>query len=118
VFTDPSCPAHRRAEPRLDALLEAEGATAAAYIYRRQPAQRAKRPTRRTRAPPSRSTSCWRARVPALCGEGRDPENRRAAEPSVLVIGIYRANAEALGASSGRTRSFSSRRQAPELVIC
>jgi len=42
------------------------------------------------------------AGYPRYAGEARDPENERAAEPSVLVIGIYRDNAATLGAWFGQ----------------
>jgi hypothetical protein len=51
-------------------------------------------------------------------GEGRDPEGRWSAEPSLLVIGIPRAEAEALGREFGQNAIvFVSRGKAPELLV-
>jgi len=109
VFTDPELVLRvREPSPRLDALLAAEGATAAAYITAATRAA-SKRPTRRTRAPAPRSTSCWRALGTALRGEARDPRTG-APRASVLVIGIYRDNAVTLARIFGQNAICSSRR--------
>jgi len=62
--------------PRLDALLEAEGATAAAYITAANP-----RGERRDRAENAAGVAALdeliaTAGYPRLAGEGRDPEGR------------------------------------------
>ena len=83
--------------PRLDALLEAAGADSAAFVTAANP-----RGERRSAAENRAAAAALRellaaAGYPLHAGEGRDPEGRWPAEPSFLVVGIYRANAEALG---------------------
>ena len=51
-------------------------------------------------------------------GEGRDPEGRWTAEPSVLIMGIPRAAAEALGRRLEQNAIvYIEKGQAPELVV-
>jgi hypothetical protein len=51
-------------------------------------------------------------------GEGRDPEGKWSAEPSVLIVGIPRAEAEALGRTLEQNAIvWIEKGKAPELVI-
>lgn len=51
-------------------------------------------------------------------GEGRDPEGRWSAEPSVLIMGIARAEAEALGRRLEQNAIvYVDKGAAPELVV-
>ena len=78
----------------LDRLLEAHGAATAAFVTAANP-----RGEERANAANEAAMAALRAslRWPWLPGEGRDPAGRWRAEPSVLVLGISRAQAEALG---------------------
>jgi len=102
--------------PDLDELLEAEGATTAAYITAANPRGEAR--------------TAWEneivnaALVQSLAGhscyegEGRDPEGRWSAERSVLVIGISRSDAQALGRVFEQNAIvFVEKGRAPELVV-
>jgi hypothetical protein len=107
VFADPEL-VLRIGEPsrRLDALLEHEGATTAAYV------------TAAASAVATLAELVAAAGYPAYPGEGRDPDGDRDAEQSLLVIGIYRANAEALGRLFGQNAIvFVEKGAAPELVV-
>jgi hypothetical protein len=104
--------------PRLDALLEAEGATAAAYITAANPRGEHRPDTRNAPGVAALDDLLAAAGYPRLPGEGRDPEGRWPAEPSVLVIGIYREHAEALGRLFGQNAIvFVEKGAAPQLVL-
>ena len=120
VFTDPELVLRiGEPSPRLDALLEAEGATAAVYITAANPRGELKTEAENESAGAALDELLARSGYPRYAGEGRDPESRRAAEPSVLVIGIYRANAQALGRIFGQNAIvFVEKGKAPELLIC
>jgi len=89
---------------RLDALLEAEGATAAAYITAANRAASQRTDAENESAGVTLDELLAKIWVPRYAGRDRDPGNRRAAEPSVLVIGIYRDNAVTLARIFGKTR--------------
>ena len=119
VFADPELVLRiGEPSPRLDALLEHEGATTAVYITAANP-----RGERRPAADNASAVSTLdelvaAAGYPSYPGEGRDPDGRWEAEPSRLVIGIYRANAEALGRLFGQNAIvFVEKGAAPELVV-
>jgi putative PIN family toxin of toxin-antitoxin system len=78
----------------LDALLETEAAATAAFLTAANP-----RGEQRSHAANEAAMQTLRASLswPFREGEGRDPQDRWPAEPSVLVIGIPRTEAEALG---------------------
>jgi putative PIN family toxin of toxin-antitoxin system len=102
-------------DPDLDRLLEAHGATTAAFVTAANPRGEA-----RPRAENEAAMAALRASLaqPWLPGEGRDPEGRWSAEPSVLVLGIARADAEALGRRLEQNAIvFVERGGAPELVL-
>jgi len=82
--------------PELDVLLDAEGATTAAFITAANPRGEKRSDTENGVANAALQSFVSAAGYPHFWGEGRDPFGSWA-EPSFLVIGIYRANAEALG---------------------
>jgi len=120
VFTDPELVLRiGEPSPRLDALLEAEGATAAAYITAANPRSEQKTDAENESAGATLDELLARSGYPRYAGEARDPENQRAAEASVLVIGIYRDNAAILGRLFGQNAIvFVEKGRPPELVIC
>jgi hypothetical protein len=120
VFTDPELVLRiREPSPRLDALLAAEGATAAAYITAANPRSEQKTDAENESAGATLDELLASAGYPRYAGEARDPENRRAAEASVLVIGIYRDNAVTLARIFGQNAIvLIEKGKAPELVIC
>jgi hypothetical protein len=81
--------------PELDELLGAEGATTAAFITAANPRGDKRPDTENGVANAALQSFVSAAGYPHYWGEGRDPFGSWA-EPSFLVIGIYRANAEAL----------------------
>ena len=78
----------------LDRLLEVHGAATAAFVTAANPCGE-----ERANAANEAAMAALRASLswPWLPGEGRDPVGRWRAEPSVLVLGISRAEAGALG---------------------
>ena len=119
VFTDPELVLRiGEPSPRLDALLEAEGATAAVYITAANPRSEQKTDAENESAGATLDELLARSGYPRYAGEARDPESRRAAEASVLVIGIYRANAEALAQLFEQNAIvFCEMGRAPELIL-
>jgi hypothetical protein len=119
VFADPDF-VLRIGEPsaRLDELLEREGATTAVFITAANPRSEQKSASENKTAGGTLNDLLDTAGYPRYEGEGRDPDKKRAAEPSVLVVGIYRANAEALGRIFGQNAIvFAEKGKAPELVV-
>ena len=101
--------------PELETLLEAQAATTAAFITAANP-----RGEPRSHAANQVATAELQAALawPFYPGEGRDPEGRWPAEPSLLVIGIPRAEAEALGRRFEQNAIvFVEKGSAPELVL-
>jgi uncharacterized protein len=99
----------------LDRLLEACGATTAAFVTAANPRGEA-----RTRAENEAAMAALRASLALawLPGEGRDSEGRWGAEPSLLVLGMARADAVALGRRLEQNAIvFIERGRAPELVL-
>lgn len=99
----------------LDRLLEACGATTAAFVTAANPRGEA-----RTRAENEAAMTALRASLALawLPGEGRDSEGRWSAEPSLLVLGMARADAVALGRRLEQNAIvFIERGRAPELVL-
>ena len=82
--------------PELDALISAEGATTAAFVTAANPRGEKRADEENGVANAALQSFVAAAGYPHFWGEGRDPFGGWA-EPSFLVIGIYRANAEALG---------------------
>jgi hypothetical protein len=119
VFADPEL-VLRIGEPsaRLDALLEHEGASTAAYITAENPRGEHRLPADNASAVATLAELVAAAGYPSYPGEGRDPDGERDAEHSLLVIGIYRANAEELGRLFGQNAIvFVEKGAAPELVV-
>jgi Protein of unknown function (DUF3293) len=82
--------------PELDQLIASEGATTAAFVTAANPRGEPRSVTENGVANAALQSFVAAAGYPHFWGEGRDPFGSWA-EPSFLVIGIYRANAEALG---------------------
>ena len=104
----------RRSAP-LDALLEAHGASSAAFVTAANP-----RGEMRSEAQNRAALAELEAGLgyPFLRGEGRDPQGRWPAEPSLLVLGMARGEAEALGRAHRQNAIvFAEKGGAPELVL-
>jgi len=101
--------------PDLDRLLDAHKAGTASFVTAANPRGEA-----RPHAENEAATAALKASLalPWLSGEGRDPEGRWSAEPSVLVLGISRSDAEALGRRLEQNAIvFVERGRAAELVL-
>lgn len=119
VFTDPEL-VLKIGEPsaRLDALLEQAGAAGAAFVSAANPRGERRDDAENTAAASALDDLVAAAGYPRHPGEGRDPQGRWPAEPSLLVLGIYRDNAEALGRLFGQNAIvFVENGRAPELVL-
>ncbi|HTM60372.1 MAG TPA: DUF3293 domain-containing protein [Burkholderiales bacterium] len=81
---------------QLDELINAEGAKTAAFVTAANPRGDKRSEKENGVANAALQSFVQAAGYPHFWGEGRDPFGSWA-EPSFLVIGIYRANAEALG---------------------
>ncbi len=102
--------------PDLDELLDAEGAATAAYITAANPHGEAMSAWKNEIANAAlvQSLSAYRC----FEGEGRDLQKRWTPERSVLVIGIPRPDAEAVGRAFGQNAIvFVEKGRAPELVM-
>jgi hypothetical protein len=82
--------------PQLDALLRSEGASSAAFVTAANPRGERRSDMENGVANAALQNFVAAAGYPHFWGEGRDPQGGWS-EPSFLIIGIYRANAEALG---------------------
>ena len=80
----------------LDALISAEGATSAAFVTAANPRGEQRSDMENGVANAALQSFVAAAGYPHFWGEGRDPQGKWS-EPSFLIIGIYRPNAEALG---------------------
>lgn len=101
----------------LDELIRAEGATSAAFITAANPRGEKRSDEENGVANAALQSFVSAAGYPHFWGEGRDPFGGWA-EPSFLVIGIYRANAEALAQLFEQAAFvFCEQGKAPELVI-
>ena len=101
----------------LDGLLRAEGATTAAFVTAANPRGEQRSDTENGVANAALQSFVAAAGYPHFWGEGRDPFGSWA-EPSFLVIGIYRANAEALGSLFEQNAIvFCELGRAPELIV-
>jgi putative PIN family toxin of toxin-antitoxin system len=99
----------------LDALLEASGAASAAFVTAANPRGESKsEPDNRAALAGLEAALAY----PFHRGEGRDPAGCWPAEPSLLVIGIARGEAEALGRAYRQNAIvFIEKGGAPELVM-
>ncbi|MGB5081407.1 MAG: DUF3293 domain-containing protein [Burkholderiales bacterium] len=104
--------------PDLDELLAAEDAATAAYVTAANPRGEARTPWQNEIANAALVQSQTAAGFSCFEGEGRDPQGRWTPERSVLVVGISRADAEAVGrAFEQNAILFVERGRAPELVL-
>jgi hypothetical protein len=102
----------------LDELLAAEDAVTAAFLTAANPRGEARTPWQNEIANAALVQSQTRAGFACFEGEGRDPQGRWTPERSVLVVGISRADAEAVGrAFEQNAVLFVERGRAPELVL-
>jgi hypothetical protein len=102
---------------RLDQLVEQEGATTAAFLTAANPRSEARSPAQNAAELAKLDEIVAAAGYPWHPGEGREPDGSWV-EPSRLVIGIYRANAETLGRLFGQNAIvFVEKGKAPELVL-
>ena len=81
---------------RLDELLDAEGAPTAIFITAANPRSEPHKPEENAAALAKLDQIVAAVGYPSRAGEGREPDGSWV-EPSRLVIGIWRENAEALG---------------------
>jgi hypothetical protein len=101
----------------LDALMHAEGARTAAFVTAANPRGQLRSAQENGVANAALQNFIASAGYPHFWGEGRDPHGSWA-EPSFLVIGIYRANAEALGQLFEQNAIvFAELGRPPELVL-
>ena len=104
--------------PDLDELLEAEGAATAAYITAANPRGEATSAWKNEIANAALVETQTKAGYRCFEGEGRDPQGRWRPERSALVVGIPRADAEAVGRAFGQNAIvFVEKGRAPELVV-
>jgi hypothetical protein len=104
--------------PEMDALFEADGAARAAFVT-------AFNPNGLPRAEDENYAAFGRlckvaeaAGCKLYLGQGMDPEGNWPPEPSLLLVGISRTAAEALGRSFGQLAIvFVEKGRAPELVV-
>ena len=102
---------------RLDQLIEQEGATTAAFLTAANPHSEPRSPAENAAELAKLDQIIAHAGYPWRPGEGREPDGGWV-EPSRLVIGIYRANAETLGRLFGQNAIvFVEIGKAPELVL-
>jgi hypothetical protein len=103
--------------PQVDALVRAEGATTAAFVTAANPRGEARSDMENGVANAALQNFVAAAGYPHFWGGGRDPRGSWS-EPSFLIIGIYRANAEALGQLFEQNAIvFFELGRAPELII-
>ena len=118
VFEDPEL-VLKIGEPsrRLDALLEEEGARTAAFLTAANPRSEPRSPGENAAALAKLDQIIAATGYPWRAGEGREPDGSWA-EPSRLVIGIYRENAEVLGRLFAQNAIvFVEKGAAPELLL-
>lgn len=102
---------------QLDALLEAEGAARAAFITAANP--HSKRRSDAENHAAFLSFNAAMSKTPYACrrGVGRDPSGNWA-EQSLLIVGMPRAEAEALGRSLGQNAIvYAEKGKVPELAV-
>ena len=102
---------------RLDALLEQEGASTAAFVTAANPRSEKKSAKENAAALEVLDQVIRIAGYPWRAAEGREPDGSWR-EPSRLVIGIYRENAEALGRLFGQNAiMFVEKGKTPQLLV-
>jgi len=104
--------------PDLDELLEADGAITAAYLTAANPRGEPASVADNDIAGTALHESLLADGLICYGGEGRDPEGRWTPEPSLLVLGISRTRAEAIGREFEQNAIvFVHKGRAPELVM-
>jgi hypothetical protein len=104
--------------PDLDALLEADGATSAAYVTASNPGGIAAGDGPNNIACLALSRAFADTGYSCYEGEGRDPAGVWPSERSVLIVGMPRGEAEALGRRLEQIAIvFVEKGKAPELVL-
>src|SRR5256885_15960964 len=83
--------------PRCEALMDEAEVATAVFITAANPHSEKRPAEENAEAVATLRDLVAQAGYPNFAGEGRDPEARWPAEPSGLVLGLYRENAEALG---------------------
>jgi Protein of unknown function (DUF3293) len=102
----------------LDALLEAEGAQTACYVTAANPRGRRAADAENVLATAALLESQRQAGYACFAGESRDPQGEWPAEPSVLIVGMSRADAQVLGRSYEQNAIvFVRKGSVPELVV-
>ena len=102
---------------QLDELINAEGAKTAAFVTAANPRGEKRSEKENGVANAALQSFVQAAGYPHFWGEGRDPFGTWS-EPSFLIIGIYRANAEALGQLFEQNAIvFCEIGRAPELIV-
>ncbi len=102
----------------LDALLELHRAESAAFVTAANPRGERRSDEENAAALSALQDLVAAAGYPRYMGEGRDPGGEWPAEPSLLVIGMYRENAEALGRLFEQNAIvFAERGRAPQLIF-
>ena len=102
---------------RLDALLQSEQSSTAAFVTAANPRSEKKSAAENAAALAVLDQVIAAAGYPWRAGEGREPDGSWV-EPSRLVIGIYRENAEALGRLFGQNAIvFVEKGAPPELLV-
>lgn len=102
----------------LDALLAAHEAQTAAYVTAANPNGEPQSVQENQAAAEALLKSEFLVGRARFEGEGRDPQGQWPAEPSVLVIGLSRKDAEGLGVVYGQNAFvFIEKGKAPELVL-
>lgn len=103
----------------LDALLDAHGAEEWAYVTAYNPGGRQARADENAAAQQRLEAELRATAHPVLRGEGAGDDGRWPPEPSLLVLGLPRADAVALARRCGQVAIVAGRRGAPaELVYC
>jgi Protein of unknown function (DUF3293) len=106
------------ASAELDMLLDAEGVDTAAYVTAANPRGRFAGQAENLLATTALTEAQRRAGYACFAGEGRDPLGEWLPEPSVLVVGISRAEAIVLGRSYDQNAIvFMEKGKSPELVL-
>jgi len=106
-----------RPSARLEALLEAEGAAGAAFITPANPHSKRRSDAENHAAFLSFNAAMSKTPYTLRPGVGRDPSGNWA-EASLLIVGIPRAEAEALGRSLGQNAIvYTEKGQVPALAV-
>lgn len=119
VFADPELVIHvGEPNPDLDALMEAGEAATAAFLTAANPDGEQQGEEDNREAAEALLAHELLIGLARFEGEGRDPLGKWPAEPSVLVLGIERKDAEFLGVTHAQNAIvFIEKGRAPELVV-